>query len=204
MSVMVKLEEIAVTRAGHPFRGAIQESADGNGYVIQTRDLSDDGQIDLTKLTRAAVVGRKEPEWLRAGDVIFVARGINNFASAISGEMLDQLELPSVCSPHYFQIRIVQTAALLPEFLAWQLNQLPAQRHFQQSAEGTVQVSIRRSVLEETPITIPPIETQRKVVALSQRARREEQIYQELIELRRMEMQAIAHQVLNEESKNKR
>lgn len=67
-----------------------------------------------------------------------------------------------------------------------------------------MQVSIRRSVLEETPITIPPIETQRKVVALSQRAHREEQIYQELIELRRMEMQAIANQVLNEQSKNKR
>ncbi|MEQ5731575.1 MULTISPECIES: restriction endonuclease subunit S [Providencia] len=195
-AMMVKLEEIATIRAGHPFRGAIQEVDNGNGYVIQTRDLADDGQIAWEKLVQTNVSGRKEPEWLKAGDVIFAARGIKNLASAISGEMLDQLELPAVCSPHYFQIRLAQNVKLLPEFLAWQLNQLPAQRHFQQSAEGSAQVSIRRTVLEQTPVMIPSPETQRRVLALSQSATREEQIYQQLIELRRAEMQAIANQVL--------
>lgn len=195
-AMMVKLEEIATIRAGHPFRGAIQEADNGNGYVIQTRDLVDDGQIAWEKLVQTDVSGRKEPEWLKAGDVIFAARGIKNLASAISEEMLGQLHLPAVCSPHYFQIRIEPTAAMLPEFLAWQLNQLPAQRYFQQSAEGSMQVSIRRTVLEQTPITIPPLDTQRRVLAFRQGATREEQIYQQLIELRRAEMQAIANQVL--------
>ncbi|EHY9857856.1 restriction endonuclease subunit S [Vibrio parahaemolyticus] len=202
--MLVTLKEIAVIRSGHPFRGSIEEALEGNGYVIQTRDQSVDGKISWSKLVRADVAGRKEPEWLQAGDVIFAARGIRNLASWVSEGDLSVLDLPVICSPHYFQIRLNSTITLLPEFLAWQLNQSVAQRHFQQSAEGTMQVSIRRSVLEETPITIPPLETQRKVVSLSQRAHREEQIYQELIQLRRMEMQAIANQVLNEQSKNKR
>lgn len=202
--LLVTLKEIAVVRFGHSFRGSIEEALNGNGYVIQTRDQSADGKISWSKLVRADVVGRKEPEWLQEGDVIFAARGIRNLASWVSEGDLSALELPVICSPHYFQIRLNSTITLLPEFLAWQLNQSVAQRHFQQSAEGTMQVSIRRSVLEETPITIPPLETQRKVLSLSQRAHREEQIYQELIQLRRMEMQAIANQVLNEQSKNKR
>jgi len=191
--LLVTLKEIAVVRSGHSFRGSIEEALNGNGYVIQTRDQSADGKISWSKLVRAQAVG-----------VIFAARGIRNLASWVSEGDLSVLELPVICSPHYFQIRLNSTITLLPEFLAWQLNQSVAQRHFQQSAEGTMQVSIRRSVLEETPITIPPLETQRKVVSLSQRAHREEQIYQELIQLRRMEMQAIANQVLNEQSKNKR
>ncbi|WP_145997084.1 restriction endonuclease subunit S [Vibrio jasicida] len=202
--LLVRLKEIAVVRSGHSFRGSIEEALNGNGYVIQTRDQSVDGKIRWSKLVRADVAGRKEPEWLQEGDVIFAARGIRNLASWVSEGDLSTLELPVICSPHYFQIRLNSTITLLPEFLAWQLNQSVAQRHFQQSAEGTMQVSIRRSVLEETPITIPPIKTQRKVVTLYQRAHREEQIYQELIELRRMEMQVIANQVLNEQIKNKR
>ncbi len=199
--LLIRLKEIAVVRSGHSFRGSIEEALNGNGYVIQTRDQSADGKISWSKLVRADVAGRKNPEWLQDGDVIFAARGIRNLASWVSEDDLRALALPVICSPHYFQIRLNSTIELLPEFLAWQLNQSVAQRHFQQSAEGTMQVSIRRSVLEETPITIPPIETQQKVVALSQRAHREKQIYQELIELRRMEMQAIANQVLNEQSK---
>ena len=202
--LLVRLKEIAVVRSGHSFRGSIEEALNGNGYVIQTRDQSADGQISWSKLVRADVAGRKEPEWLQEGDVIFAARGIRNLASWVSEGDLNALGLPAICSPHYFQIRLDSTEKLLPEFLAWQLNQSVAQRYFQQSAEGTMQVSIRRSLLEETSITIPPLETQRKVVALSQRAHREEQIYQELIQLRRMEMQAIANQVLSEQSKNKR
>jgi restriction endonuclease S subunit len=202
--LLVRLKEIAEVRSGHSFRGSIKETLDGNGFVIQTRDQSADGRIDWSNLIHTDVAGRKEPEWLQAGDVIFAARGIRNLASWISENDLSGLALPVICSPHYFQIRLDSATALLPEFLAWQLNQSVAQRYFQQSAEGTMQVSIRRSVLEETPITIPPIEIQRKVVALSQRAHREEQIYQELIELRQMEMQAIANHVLNEQTKNKR
>lgn len=194
--LLVRLKEIAEIRSGHPFRGSIEKSLDGNGYVIQTRDQTQDGQINWSKLEPALVAGRKEPEWLQAGDLIFAARGIRNLASLITANDLNKLALPVICSPHYFQIRLNTKIALLPEFLTWQLNQQVAQRYFQQFAEGSIQVSIRRSLLEQVPITIVPLETQQKIVELNRKAHKEAEIYQALIELRRMEMQAIANHIL--------
>lgn len=188
----VTLDEVAVIKAGHPFRGAIKESEQGNGYVIQTRDQSADGQIDWNKLVLTQVIGRSEPDWLRVSDIIFAARGARNLASVVP-----DISKPIVCSPHYFQIR-VNSKSLLPEFLGWQLNQAEAQRYFQQSAEGSAQVSIRRNVLDKTPIIVPPLETQYQVLNVVKNEQRQRQIYQKLIELKRLELDAITQSILKE------
>lgn len=193
-----ELMQIAEIRAGHPFRGAIKESTNGNGYVIQIRDQSEDGQIVWEQLITAEVTGRKEPEWLMPEDIIFSARGVKNVASVIHSSELNKLDCPVVCAPHYFQIRVNNEIEILPEFLAWQLNQSVAQRYFQQSAEGSAQVSIRRSVLEQTPIILPSLEKQEKLIKLAESAKREKQIYQKLIELRMVELNEISKQILNE------
>ncbi|HHC7361194.1 TPA: restriction endonuclease subunit S [Vibrio parahaemolyticus] len=194
----IVLKDIAEIRAGHPFRGAITESIDGDGYVIQIRDQNEDGIIDWNSLITTKVTGRKTPEWLMPKDVIFSARGLKNVASVVHSYELSTLSLPAICSPHYFQIRVRDEVEILPEFLAWQLNQGVAQRYFQKSAEGSAQVSIRRSILEQTPITVPTFEKQKHVVKFTKCARREKVVYEKLIELRRLEMDEIAKKILNE------
>ncbi len=190
------LKDIAEIKSGHPFRGAIKEFRNGNGYVIQTRDQTADGQIEWMQLVKTEVLGRKEPEWLQAGEIIFAARGHRNLASVIKRNDVECLKLPVVCSPHYFQLRINQSAEIMPEFLTWQLNQVTAQRYFQQSAEGSAQVSIRRTVLENTPIVVPTMQKQHMIIALNDQANKEKQIYQRLIALRQTELNAIAKQTL--------
>jgi hypothetical protein len=192
----VILKDVADVRAGHPFRGAIKESLDGNGYVIQIRDQAEDGLIDWNSLVITDVTGRKEPEWLMPNDVIFSARGLKHVASVIHSDELLNKPLRVVSAPHYFQMRIRDEQHILPEFLAWQLNQVVAQRYFQQSAEGSAQVSIRRTVLENTPITVPSVMQQQHVVSFAACAHREKIIYEKLIELRRLEMEEISNQVL--------
>jgi restriction endonuclease S subunit len=193
LSMQITLEQIAVIRAGHPFRGAINESLEGNGYVIQTRDQNDEGDINWEQLVLTDVAGRKEPEWLKPNDIVFAARGARNLASVVP-----DINKSIVCSPHYFQIRVTECTLIQPEFLAWQLNQSVAQRYFLQSAEGTAQVSIRRSVLDNTSIIIPPLATQQRMVKMAQHAKQEKQIYQRLIELRHLELDAIGQQILKE------
>lgn len=197
LTMKAPLKEIAEIRAGHPFRGAIKESEDGNGYVIQIRDQDENGLIDWGQLARTQVTGRKEPEWLKPGDIVFAARGMRNLASVVSESDIAGLGTNVISSPHYFQIRIRQGSGLLPEFLAWQLNQGVSQRHFQQSALGSAQVSIRRSVLEQTFIIIPPVDKQNQIVRLADCARREKQIYERLIELRKLELEETARKILN-------
>lgn len=192
------LDQIAEIRAGHPFRGAIKESIDGNGYVIQIRDQDEYGLITWDQVVKAQVVGRKEPEWLVPGDIVFAARGVRNLASVVREDDIAKQDAPVICSPHYFQLRINNYAGLLPEFLAWQLNQTDAQRYFQQSAEGSAQVSIRRNILEKTPIMLPSLRKQERMIKLAEIAMRERNIYQQLIELRRLEMDSVARQLLND------
>lgn len=52
---------------------------------------------------------------------------------------------------------------VLPEYLTWLLNQSPCQKYLEQNAEGSMSKSIRRSVLEETPIAIPPLVKQKRL-----------------------------------------
>jgi len=190
LAMKATLRQIAEVRAGHPFRGAIEASTEGNGYVIQTRDQHSDGQIVWDQLVRAEVGGRGEPEWLKNGDVIFSARGSRHLASVMT-----EVDRPTVCSPHFFVIK-VKIAQMLPEFLAWQLNQQPAQRFFQSTAEGSAQVSIRITMLEEIELAIPSIEAQRQVVQLANAAFKEKQLLNNLIQNRQRQMAAIAADVL--------
>lgn len=185
------LADVADVRAGHPFRGAIDPVPGGSVHVIQIRDLDISGLKDASELLRTEIQSRKAPDWVMPGDVAFIARGNSPFAAS-----LDSPPQRSVCSPHLFLIRVRESARLLPAFLAWQLNQLPAQRYFRQSAEGSLQLSIRRGVLEETTIQIPPLERQQVIVQLDRTARAERALLETLIKNREMELALVAERLL--------
>ena len=80
----------------------------------------------------------------------------------------------------------------LPAFIAWQLNQIPAQRYFFNSAEGSLYVSIRKQVLEDTPLVLPSIERQRQLISMQLCALKEKKTLQRLIENRQQQINAIA------------
>lgn len=185
------LNEVADVRAGHGFRGAIEAVPDGNARVIQIRDLGHTGLRPDAPLLVTTVQGRKVPDWVRDGDIAFVARGNIPLAAPLRA-VPDR----TVCAPHLFLIRLKQPISLLPEFLAWQLNQQPAQRYFRQSAEGSLQLSIRRGVLEQTTVRIPPLEQQRAVVELDRIARTERALLETLIKNRETELALVAERLL--------
>lgn len=185
------LNEVADVRLGHPFRGAVPEVEGADVRVVQIRDLSRDGLKDRDALLRTELRGRKEPDWLQGEDVLFVAKGWNAFAAPMNG-----VPERTVCSQHMYVVRVKEPGTVLPAFLAWQLNQPPAQRYLRQSAEGSHQLSIRRAVLDATQIRIPPIEQQRVVVELERLARAEREALQKLIKNREAEMALLAESLL--------
>jgi len=154
------LSDLVDIQGGHPFRGSIPADPEGNAFALQIRDASPEGVADWTVLTRTSLDGYKNIVWLRPGDIVFAARGQNNYALC-----LDEVPVPAVCSQYFFLLR-VKSSALLPGFLAWQMNRQPAQRYFAQHAEGSDQIGIRRGVLEALPIAVPSIERQQGIAAL--------------------------------------
>ena len=184
----IKLNEIADIEAGHPFRGAIPEHEQGDCQVIQVRDIDSDGQVNWGGLISTQITGRKQPDWLRAGNIIFAARGTRNLATC-----MPHLDRPVVCAQHFFRITLKATDNALPEFIAWQLNQTPLQRYFRQSAQGSAQVSIRRAVLEQAVIALPSLEQQTKLTQFASKAVKEKQLLTKLIDNRQQQIDAIAN-----------
>jgi len=180
------LTDFADVQAGHPFRGSVPPDPDGNAHALQMRDVSPEGVVDWSALTRTSLDKHKSAEWLQVGDVVFVARGMRNYALC-----LDVVPVPAVCSQYFFLLR-VKSPGLLPEFLAWQINRAPAQRYLAKNAEGSDQLSIRRGVLEALPIAVPPLKQQQRIVALARDAAIERKALEALIRNRDKQLDALA------------
>lgn len=179
--------DLADLRGGYPFRGSIEESADGDALAVQMKDVDPELGVAWSGVARTILAGRKQPDWLKAGDVLFVSKGARFYAVC-----LDESPCPAVCSPHFFHLKVKSQAALLPAFLAWQINQPPFQRQLQQAAEGSSQLSIRRPVLESLMLCIPSMADQRRIVALAELARQERRTLVRLIRNREQQLHALA------------
>ena len=184
---IMQLSSIADAKAGYPFRGAVTDVRDGPVRVLQIRDVSSEGVADWSGVLRTALGGRREPEWVIKGDLVFVVRGTHYFAAVI-----DNIPGPTVFGPHLFHLRLKKKVRVLPRFLAWQLNQPPIQRCLHQAAEGSNQLSIRRAELESLPIGIPSMTDQQRIVDLAELAARERMLLGQLIRNREQELGRLA------------
>ena len=184
---LFSLGSIVDLRSGHPFRGSIDESAEGNALAVQMKDVDSEHGVNWTGVIRTSLVGRKQPDWLKVGDVLFVSKGVRFYAVCV-----DEPPSPAVCSPPFFHLRVPAHVPLLPAFLAWQINQPPFQRQLQQAAEGSSQLSIRRPVLESLTLSVPSLADQHRIVALSELARQERSALHQLIRNRELQLQALA------------
>lgn len=181
------IAELLHLQSGYPFRGSIEESGDGDALAVQMKDVDPEHGVNWSGVTRTMLAGRKQPDWLKAGDVLFVSKGARFYAVCI-----DEPPSAAVCSPHFFLLQVLPRAALLPAFLAWQINQPPFQRQLQQAAEGSSQLSIRRPVLESLTLSVPSLADQQRIVALADLARQERHALHQLIHNREQQLQALA------------
>ena len=188
-----RLSDIADICSGHPFRGSIEPDINGDVHVVQVRNTKATGEIVQDEVITTTLTSKKQPDWLKTGDILFVAKGAKHYSA-----LVEYLPKQTVCSPHFFLVRIKPAFKELvtAEFICWQLNQLPAQRYFQTTAEGSLYLSVRRQILEYVPITLLPIEKQKQLTAMHRCAVKEQKVLQQLIENRQQQLDAIAHKVL--------
>jgi Type I restriction modification DNA specificity domain len=178
---------VATISAGYPLRGAVDELASGEVAIVQMRNVDADSGVNWSEVQRIALPSKRPPAFLAVGDIIFTTRGTRNFALA-----LDTVEGKAVCSPHFFVIRVLDANQIAPAFLAWQINQRAAQEYFQREATGSHILNIRREVIEKLPLAIPPLATQRAIIAFANAARAERAALAKLIENRNYQIEAIA------------
>lgn len=184
------LKAIANVSLGHPFRGKIEPDERGNGNVIQFKNIAEDGSLLWHDVLRTQVKSRLEVNWLQPGDIILPNRG-----TRIRATCLVDLPDSTVTTPHFYNIRVCDPC-IDPLFLAWQINQKPTQRYFEKTAEGSRQLSLRKSIVEDIEIVIPSFAEQRSIMNIYAAAQKEKEIYAELLRNRTSLLECIAKHIL--------
>ena len=195
----MKIKHITSLMAGHPFRGSIEHSPKGEVAVVQMRDVDPDSGIDNANLVRVDLTGRKKPDYLERGDILFIGRGYRLFAVLVDKELES-----TVAGSHFFIIRIRPGSDVRADYLAWYINHKRAQKYFSQHVAGTALPHINRYTLENLPVILPPIAVQEQIVKAHYCRLKEKALLTALIEKKAQFLDEFLDQTLehykNEES----
>lgn len=171
----MKLESICDIQMGYTAKRGLQAVEFGGLPVIQLRDFAEDGSIDPDALMAIQVEDASDRYLVGEGDVLFRSRGARNTATALDVRFAKQAlaVLPvMVLRPN--------SGKVLPEYLAWALNQPSAQKHFDSVARGSSMRMIPKSGLTSLDLDLPDLLTQQKIVQASLLAETERRLTFEL------------------------
>ena len=170
----MKLLEMADIYAGYLFRSRIEPVKNGPYKVIQMKDITRDDAIKWENLIRVELDSVRSAFLLEQGDILFKAKG-----SSHSAILVGRTEDNTIASSFFFIIR-THRASVLPGYVAWYLNQKPAQQYFARFAAGTGIRHINRRSLGDLPKDVPDMDTQRKIVELHRLSQREKNLVGEI------------------------
>lgn len=173
------ITNIADINIGYQFRAKIEPTDDGTYPVIQIRDFNENRLLNIDRLIRVNIDKSAEQYQIKKGDILFLSRGHRNWAAPIVNDLKD-----AIAVSHFFVIKI-KKSDVLPEYLAWYINQAPAQEFLHMNARhGSHMPLIPLSAFKGLTVEVPPIETQRKIVELSRLMEKEKLLLTELQEKR--------------------
>ncbi len=174
----MRLADFASITPGVPFRSRIESEAEGSVCVVQARDLSAEGQIDVAGAARVRDVPGSARSELRHGDVVLQPRGTRFPAGLFEGS-----DRPAVAAAPLLVIRCDRTR-IVPEFLLVLLRLPSTQAFLRQSAAGTYVPQVPRQAVEDIFIQLPDLPSQMRLVDLARLGRREVELMGRLREQR--------------------
>jgi hypothetical protein len=176
--------------SGFSFRNRIENDENGDLLVVQMKDLRH-GYADIgDNLTRVSseLVGRGNE--LKKGDVLFIAKGSNNYALEFN------LNLPNVIASSAFFVIRPDTATVSAAYLAWYMNQTEAQRYIKENTAGTYIPNINKGTVDSMLVEIPSLEVQQKIVAIEQLRKRERLLHEVIAKKNDELISAVLSQIL--------
>jgi hypothetical protein len=171
----MRLAKLSDIRSGYTARGRLDPLPEGGVPALQLRDVSTSGEAPGPDFQRYDLGQLPDRYFVRGGEVVFRSRGESNTAAA----MPDPLPEPVAVIVPLVILR-PDRRRVLPDYLAWAINQPDAQRRLGAEAQGTSLRMIPMAVLENLEIAVPDLPTQRRIVELDTLARREAQLLRRL------------------------
>ncbi len=133
----------------------------------------------------------KPHHFLEKGDLLFIAKGMHNFAAHVDKQLAR-----TVAAANFLVIR-VNIENVLPEYLAWCINQGPAQAFLKENAKGSYIPSISKRVLSELQIPLPSLELQQKIIRTQQLMNLENELIAQIQNRRKIMIEALLLKTAN-------
>lgn len=178
--------------SGYSFRGKIKGSLNGDLRVVQLKDMKNDYSNVRNDCTYIDGSDIKEKYYLEMGDILFISKGSNNFATVY--DLKDGVA--TVASSVFYVIK-VDTSKANPYYIAWYINKKRVQQYFTTHASGTYSLSINKETVEDIPLILPPLDIQRKIAKVAELAQKEQYIYTALKEKRNQLIETQLLKVIN-------
>jgi hypothetical protein len=188
-----RLQEIAEVRAGYQFRGKVEPASDGSVRVIQIKDIEAQRRISVGDLV-AVRLDKPEPYLVRLGDVLFLARGNKQFATAVREPVAN-----TIATGYFFILRL-KTDRLLPPYLAWFINQSEFQEEMRPYVRGTHMPLISKADFLELMVEVPPPAVQERIVQLDELLVQERHLVAELALKRTALVEAVSLRAAKQKS----
>lgn len=142
----------------------LKPNAQADTYYLHGVHFDQMGTFDRTLRPQVKSGPRIERHLLQDGDILFAAKGLNNFAVVFSeGEIGGK----AVASSSFIVVRLMdrRNSYVLPAYLAWFLTFAPEVKSFHKQL-GTTIPSISISALSELEVDIPSLEQQQRIVEI--------------------------------------
>jgi len=203
--VKLKVSELATVQLGYQHREKIEPASVGTHRVMQVKDVVTEGRFSEFFENSLGIwtgslymVTPKGPAWkyhIEAGDVLFVAKGNRNFGIAVDPRWIRPYpeSWENVLASSHFYILRPSIKRVIPEYLAWCLNQPSTQRLLQSMATGSHMKMIPKTTFEDIVLDIPSLEMQHKIIDLHSLAERERRLVNSISEKRSLIIQAVCH-----------
>lgn len=175
---MTNLKDVATIRSGYLFRERIKPDASGQYLVVQVGDVTPDSGFLDNSLVRVSLPDVKRSQILETGDVLFISRGPRKQAIAIPWQIEN-----AIATSQFYVLR--PDEKVLPEFLAWYINQRPAQRYIEEHSTGTSASLINLEAMKGLPVEVPSLETQARITKIHQLSLREKELMEAIKNKRR-------------------
>lgn len=198
-----RLGDIAEIQLGYQHREKVVDVRHGSHRLIQGKDVVTEDllferlgahagwRIAADNLQRVTPKGNAARYRLRPGDVLFVARGTDNVAVPLNRQTVQPFpdDWDEVIAAYTFYVLRPDRSQVLPEYLAWFINQPPAQAILTRQSRGSRVKLLPKSVFAELEISLPTMELQTKIVELELLRTREESLLRQLIAARQQLVQ---------------
>jgi len=153
------LSHIATIQAGV----FAQPEKQGDIFYLQAKHFNEEGSLNQLLYPELKVSRKIEKFLLQDGDILFAAKGAKNFAVVYQYKFG-----PAVASQTFLVARLNRDfrSVILPEYLAWFINNPQSLNKLKAAATGTSIQLISSSVFKDMEVDVPSIEKQRKILKI--------------------------------------